>query len=161
MGKKLAILLLPLTGLTCVSGGSIVGCLQAYSRYQQAVGQEHCGGQKPSHICVQAPAEIFSAYYPFDLSTHTNLFTVTYSSSSPLTLIISVGVVGFTQMETHTVTATNNTQSSGFTPALLDQVVRKSTSDVTTLLRVRVTDTRNTLYYSDSPLLLHAHQLMH
>lgn len=161
MGKKLAILLFTLTGLVVVSGGYIMGGLQAYSRYQQAVGQEHCGGQKPSHICVQAPAEVFSAYYPFDLSTHTALFTVTYSSSSPLTLIISVGVVGFTQVETHTVTATNNAQSSGFTPALLDQAVRKSTSDVNTLLRVRVTDTRNTLYYSnDSPLLLHAHQLM-
>ncbi len=161
MGKKLAVLLLTLIGLTVVSGGYIVGGLQAYSRYQQAVGQQRCGGQKPSHICVQAPAEVFSAYYPFDLSTRTNLFTVTYSSSSPLTLIISVGVVGFTQVETRTVTATTNAQSSGFTPALLDQAVRKSTSDVTTSLRVRVTDTRNTLYYfNDSPLLLHAHQLM-
>ena len=95
MGKKLAILLFTLTGLAVVSGGYIVGGLQAYTRYQQAVGQEHCGGQKPSHICVQAPGEVFSAYYPFDLSTHTALFTVTYSSSSPLTLIISVGVVGY------------------------------------------------------------------
>lgn len=161
MGKKLAILLFTLTGLAVVSGGYIVGGLQAYTRYQQAVGQEHCGGQKPARICVQAPAEVFSAYYPFDLTTHTNLFTVTYSSSSPLTLIISVGVVGFTQVETHTVTATNNVQSSGFTPALLDQAVRKLTSDVTALLRVRVTDARNTQYYSnDSPLQLRAHQLM-
>ena len=161
MGKKLAILLLTLTGLAVISGGYIVGGLQAYSRYQQTVGQEHCGGQKPSHICVQAPAEVFSAYYPSDLSTHTDLFTVTYSSSTPLTLIISVGVMGFTQVETHTVTATSNAQSSGFTPALLDQAVRKLTSDVTTSLSVRVTDTRNNLYYfNDSPLLLHAHQLM-
>lgn len=161
MGKKLAILLFTLTGLAVVSGGYIVGGLQAYSRYQQAAGQERCGGQKPAHICVQAPAEVFSAYYPFDLSTNTALFTVTYSSSSPLTLIISVGVVGFTQVETHTVTATNTAQSTGFTPALLDQAVRQLTSDVNTSLSVRVTDTRNNLYYlNDGPLLLHAHQVM-
>jgi len=161
MGKKLAILLLTLTGLVGVSGGYIVGGLQAYSRYQQAVSQERCGGQKPAHICVQAPSEVFSAYYPFDLSTHTSLFSVTYSSSSPLTLIISVSVVGFTQVETHTVTATSSAQSTGFTPVLLDQAVRKLTSDMNTLLRVRVTDTHNNLYYlNDSPLLLHAHQLM-
>ncbi len=161
MGKKLAILLLTLTGLAGISGGYIVGGLQAYSRYQQAVSQERCGGQKPAHICVQAPAEVFGAYYPFDLSTHTALFTVTYSSSSPLTLIIGVGIVGFTQVETHTVTATNTAQSTGFTPALLDQAVRKLTGDVQTSLSVHVTDTRNNVYYfNDSPLLLHAHQLM-
>jgi hypothetical protein len=161
MGKKLAILLLTLTGLVGVSGGYIVGGLQAYSRYQQAVSQEHCGGQKPVHICVQAPAEVFSAYYPFDLSTHTAPFTVTYSSSSPLTLIISVDVAGFTQMETHTVTATNTAQSSGFTPALLDQAVRKLTGDLNTSLRVQVTDTHKNLYYvNDSPLLIHAHRVM-
>jgi Transglutaminase-like superfamily len=161
MGKKLAILLLTLTGLAGVSGGYVVGGLQAYSRYQQAVSQEHCGGQKPAHICVQAPAEVFSAYYPFDLSTHTTLFTVTYNSSSPLTLIISVGVVGFTQMETHTVTATNSAQSTSFTPAPLDQAVRKLTSDLNTSLKVQVTDTHKNLYYvNDSPLLVHAHQVM-
>jgi Transglutaminase-like superfamily len=39
--------------------------------------------------------------------------------------------------------------------------VRKLTSDVTTSLSVRVTDTHSNLYYlNDSPLLLHAHQLM-
>jgi Transglutaminase-like superfamily len=161
MGKKLAILLLTLTGLAGVSGGYVVGGLQAYSRYQQAVGQQRCGGEKPVHVCVQAPAEVFSAYYPFDLSTHTALFTVTYSSSSPLTLLISVGIAGFTQVETHTVTAGSAVQSTGFTPAPLDQAVRKLTGDLTTSLTVTVKDTRNTLYYvNDSPLLLHAHQVM-
>lgn len=161
MGKKLAILLLTLTALVGVSGGYIAGGLQAYSRYQQGVNAERCGGQKPVHICVQAPTEVFSAYYPFDLSTHTPLSTITYSSNSPLTLIISVGIVNFTQAETHTVTASSATQSINFTPALLDQAVRKLTSDVHTSLSVRVTDTHNNLYYdNDSPVLLHAHQLM-
>ena len=161
MGKKLAILLLTLTGLVGISGGYVVGGLQAYSRYQQTVSQQRCGGQKPVHVCVQAPAEVFSAYYPFDLSTHTPLFSVTYSSSSPLTLLISVGIAGFTQVETHTVTAASAAQSTAFTPAPLDQAVRKQTSDLTTSLSVKVTDTHNNLYYlNDSPLLLHAHQLM-
>ena len=161
MGKKLAILLLTLTGLAGISGGYVVGGLQAYSRYQQTVGQQRCGGQKPVHVCVQAPSEVFSAYYPFDLSTHTSLFSVTYSSSSPLTLLISVGIAGFTQVETHTVSASSTAQTTSFTPAPLDQAVRKQTSDLTTSLSVKVTDTRNTLYYlNDSPLLLHGHQLM-
>ncbi|GAC1565780.1 MAG: hypothetical protein NVS3B14_04660 [Ktedonobacteraceae bacterium] len=161
MGKKLAILLVMLTAMVGMSGGYVVGGMQAYYRYQQSVGQEHCGGQTPVHICVQAPAEVFGAYYPFDLSTNTALFTVTYSSSSPITLIISVGVVGFTQVENHTVTASGNLQSSSFTPAPLDQAVRKLTSDVNTSLSVRVTDTHNNLYYfNDSPLLLHSHEVM-
>lgn len=161
MGKKFAILLLTLTGLAGVSGGYVVGGLQAYSRYQQSIGQQHCGGQNPVHVCVQAPAELFSAYYPFDLSTHTSLFTVTYSSSGPLTLLISVSISGFTQVETQTVTAASAAQSTGFTPAPLDQAVRNLTSDLSTSLHVKVTDTRNNTYYvDDSPLLLHAHQLM-
>jgi len=162
MGKKLAVLLLTLTALVGISGGYVAGGLQAYSRYQQGVSQERCGGQRPAHICVQAPAAVFSAYYPFYLSTHMPLFTVTYSSSGgPLTLIISVRVVGFTQTETHTVTATNNAQSTSFTPALLNQVVRNLTGDVNTSLKVSVTDTRNNLYYlNDSSLLLHARYLM-
>lgn len=161
MGKKLAILLLTLTGLAAISGGYVVGGLQAYSRYQQTVSQQRCGGQKPVHVCVQAPAEVFSAYYPFDLSTNTPLFSVTYSSSSPLTLLINVSITGFTQPETQTVNATSTAQSTGFTPAPLDQAVRKQTSDLTTSLSVRVTDTHNNVYYlNDSPLLLHSHQLM-
>ena len=161
MGKKLAILLLTLTGLAGISGGYVVGGLQAYSRYQQAMGQQRCGGQKPVHVCVQAPAELFSAYYPFDLSTRTSLFSVTYSSSSPLTLLISVGIAGFTQVETQTVTATGAAQSTGFTPVPLNQAVRRQTGDLTTSLSVKVTDTHNNLYYlNDSPLLLHAHQVM-
>lgn len=161
MGKKLAILLGMFTALIGISGGFVAGGLQAYSRFQQGVSQERCGGQAPAHICVQAPAEVFGSYYPFDLSTRSSLFTITYSSSSPLTLIISVSVVDFTQVETHTVTASSNAQTTGFAPAPLDQAVRKLTSDVNTSLSVRVTDTRNNLYYvNDSPLLLHSHKLM-
>lgn len=161
MGKKLAILLVTLTALVGISGGYVAGGLQAYWRYQPGVSQEHCGGQSPVHICVQAPAEVFSAYYPFYLSTHYALFKVTYSSSSPITLIIGVGVVGFSQVENQTVTASSAAQSSNFTPAPLEQAVRKLTSDVNTSLSVRVTDTRGNPYYiTDSPLLLHAHELM-
>ncbi|HVB75377.1 MAG TPA: hypothetical protein VNE38_17640 [Ktedonobacteraceae bacterium] len=161
MGKKLAILLVTLTGLVGISSGFVAGGLQAYTRYQQNVGQEHCGGQKPVHICVQVPLEVFSAYYPYYLSTNTSLFKIRYSSSSAITLIISVSIVGFTQVENHTVTAGSDEQTTTFTPALLDQAVRKLTSDVNTSISVRVTDTRNNLYFfNDTPLLLHAHELM-
>lgn len=161
MGKKLAILLVTLTALVGISGFYVAGGLQAYSRYQQSFSQEHCGGQSPVHICVQAPQEIFSAYYPFYLATHTTQFTITYSSSSTITLIISVQVAGFTQVETHTVTATSSLQSSSFTPTLLDKALRNLTADVTRSLSVRVTDARGNRYYiNDSPLLLHSRELM-
>src|SRR5436305_14879426 len=97
MGKKLAILLVTLTSLVGISGFYVAGGLQAYSRYQQSFSQEHCGRQSPVHICVRAPQEIFSAYYPFYLTTHTTQFSVTYSSSSTITLIISVQLPESTQ----------------------------------------------------------------
>ena len=161
MGKKLAILLVTVTALVGISGFYVAGGLQAYSRYQQGIAQEHCGGQSPVHICVQAPSEIFSAYYPFYLETHTTQFTITYTSSSPITLIISVQVVGFTQVETHTVTATSSLQASSFIPPLVDKALRNLTADVTRSLSVRVTDIRGNPYYvNDSPLLLHSRELM-
>lgn len=161
MGKKLAILLVTLTALVGISGFYVAGGLQAYSHYQQGIGQEHCGGQSPVHICVQAPSEIFSAYYPFYLETHTAQFTVTYTSSSPITLIMSVQVIGFTQVETHTVTAISSLQSSNFIPTLLDKALRNLTADVTRSLSIRVTDTHGNAYYvNDSPLLLHSRELM-
>src|SRR5713101_6174582 len=108
MGKKLAILLLTLTILIGLSGWYIVGGIQAYSRYQQSsiASQEHCGGQSPVHICVQSPSEIFSAYYPYDVATQSNLFIIRYSSSRPITLLMSVSIEGFSQVEIHTVNAT-------------------------------------------------------
>ncbi|HEV2471567.1 MAG TPA: hypothetical protein VGT44_20520 [Ktedonobacteraceae bacterium] len=163
MGKKMTILLAMLVVVTAISGGFVVGGIQAYSRFQQSslAMQEQCGGQPPVHICVQAPTEVFSAYYPFYLSTHTAQFFVSYSSDSLLTLIINASVVGFTQLETHTVNATTVTQQKGFIPTLLNSAVRSQVADTHTSLSVRVTDTRGKLYYTnDSPLLLHSHRLM-
>ncbi len=163
MGKKLAILLVTMTALFGISGGYIVGGLQSYSRYQQSslASQQHCGGQSPVHICVQAPPAIFSAFYRSYIATHASLFTVSYSSSSPITLVLSVSIVGFTQVETHTVNATVNQQSMNFAPMLLDQALLTLTADENTSLQVRVTDTKSNLYYlNDSPLLLRSHRLM-
>jgi len=164
MGKKLAVLFLTLTLLSGFSGWYIATGIRAYSRYQQnsVASQEHCGGQSPVHICVQAPPAIFSAYYPYYVATHTNLFTINYSSSSPITLIVSVNVAGFSQMETHTVNATASVQSISFTPPLLNsQTLRKLTFDENTPLHVSVTDTvRHAYYVNDSPLLLRSRWVM-
>jgi hypothetical protein len=163
MGKKLAILLLTLTVLIGLSGWYVIGGIQAYSRYQQSsiASQEHCGGQSPVRICVQAPSTIFSAYYPFYVATHADLFTVRYSSNSPITLVISVSITGLSQVETHTVNATANVQSSVFMPLVINQALRKLTADENTWLHVRVTDTSGHAYYvNDSPLLLRSRWLM-
>ena len=163
MGKKMAALLLTFVGVTAISGGFVAGGIQAYTRYRQSslASQQHCGGQAPVHICVQAPFELFSAYYPYYLATHTPQFFVSYSSSSPVTLIINASLIGFSQLETHTVNATGAAQSLGFLPPPLDSAVRKQVANTHTSLSVRVTDTHGNLYYSnDSPLLLHAHSLM-
>jgi hypothetical protein len=163
MGKKLAILLLTITVLIGPSAWYIVGGIQAYSRYQQSsiASQEHCGGQLPVHICVQSPFEIFSAYYPFYLATQSNLFIIHYSSSSPITLVMSVNIAGFSQVETHTVNATTNAQSISFMPLVMNQVLRQLTADDNTLLQVHVRDTTGHEYYvNDSPLLLRSRWLM-
>jgi hypothetical protein len=163
MGKKMAILLATLTVVVAVSGGFVVGGIQAYSRLQQSspAYQVQCGGQAPVHICVKSPVELFSAYYQFYLATHAPQFFVSYSSNSPLALVINASVVGFTQVETHTVNATSATQSLGLIPPPLPSAVRKQVTDTHTLFSVRVTDTRGDLYYTnDSPLLLHSHRLM-
>lgn len=161
MGKKLAVLFLTLTLLSGFSGWYIATGIRAYFRYQQN-NQEHCGGQSPVHICVQAPPGIFSAYYPYYVATHANLFTINYSSSSPITLIVSVNVAGFSQVETHTVNATASVQSISFTPPLLNsQALRKLTFDENTPLHVSVTDAARHIYYvNDSPLLLHSRWVM-
>src|SRR6266581_3656405 len=136
MGKKAAILLLTMVVLTGLSGWYIVGGMQAYTRYQQSsiASQEHCGGQSPVHICVMAPSEIFSAYYPFYVATQSDLFTIHYSSSSPITLVMSASITGFSQVETHTVNATANTQSIGFMPLVVKQAFRQLTVDTNTWL---------------------------
>src|SRR5712692_11278015 len=158
MGKKLAVLFLTLTLLSGFSGWYIATGIRAYSRYQQ---NEHCGGQSPVHICVQAPPGIFSAYYPYYISTHANLFTINYSSSSPIALIVSANIVGFSQMETHTVNATTRVQSISFTPLLNSQALRKLTFEDNTWLHVSVIDAARHVYYvNDSPLLLRSRWLM-
>ena len=157
MGKKLAVLFLTLTLLSGFSGWYIATGIRAYSRYQQ---NEHCGGQSPVHICVQAPPAIFSAYYPYYVATHANLFTINYSSSSPITLIVSANIVGFSQMETHTVNATTRVQSISFTPLLNSQALRKLTFEDNTWLHVSVTDAGHVYYVNDSPLLLHSRRVM-
>lgn len=164
MGKKLAILLLILSTLVGLSGGYVIGGLQAYARYQQnsVANQEHCGGQAPVRICVAAPSTIFSAYYPSYVVNHLAQFTVKYSSSSALTLLISVDILGFSQVEIHTVNASPTLQTTGFVPPLLNgQALRKLTAESTTSLQVRVTDTTGRVYYfNDSSLLLHSRWLM-
>jgi hypothetical protein len=160
MGKKLAVLFLTLTLLSGFSGWYIATGIRVYSRYQS---QEHCGGQSPVHICVvQAQPAIFSAYYPYYVATHANLFTINYYSSSPITLIVSANIVGFSQPETHTVNATASMQSISFTPQLLNsQVLPKLTSDDNTSLHVSVIDAARHVYYvNDSPLLLHSRWVM-
>jgi hypothetical protein len=158
MRKKLVVLVLMLAFLISLAGGYVVGGLHAYGRYQKnsMASQEHCGGQTPVHICVKTPLALFSAYYPSYVATHTDLFSVSYSSNSPLTLLISISIQGFSQLETHTVSASVRTQSTGFIPPLLNaQTLRHLTSDNDTSVQVHVTDTASHNYYlDDSPLLL-------
>ena len=163
MGKKLIILLLMLAVLVGFSGGYVAVGLEAYSRYQQGslASQEHCGGQPPVHICVRAPAAIFSAFYPSYVDTHYSLFTIDYSSSNPLTLLINLNIAAFSQVQTQTVNANANTQSASFTPPLLTHILRTFTTEDNTSLHVLVTDTQGHRYYvNDSPLLLHSRWLM-
>jgi len=163
MGKKLMILLLTLAVLVGFSGGYVAVGLQAYSRYQQGslASQEHCGGQPPVHICVRAPSAIFSAFYPSYVATHYALFTIDYSSSNPLTLLINLDIFGFSQVQTQTVNANAGTQSVSFTPPLLTHILRTFTAEDNTSLHVWVTDTQGHRYYvNDSPLLLHSRWLM-
>lgn len=158
MRKKFVVLALILTSLVSLAGGYVTGGLHAYGRYQQnsMASQEHCGGQTPVHICVKTPLALFSAYYPSYVATHTDLFSVGYSSESPLTLLISISIQGFSQLETHTVSTSVHTQSTGFIPPLLNALVlRRLTSDNDTSVQVHVTDTTGHNYYlDDSPLLL-------
>ena len=163
MVKKVAILLLTMMVLIGLSGWYVVGGIQAYSRYQQSsiASQEHCGGQSPVHICVQSPSEVFSSYYPYYVAIQSNLFTIHYSSSSPITLVMSVSIVRFSQAEIHTVSATPNVQTISFRPLAIDQALRQLTVDDNTWLQVHITDAAGHLYYDDdSPLLLHSRWLM-
>ncbi|HXZ03897.1 MAG TPA: hypothetical protein VEH81_03640 [Ktedonobacteraceae bacterium] len=163
MVKKAAILFLTMMVLVGFSGWYVVGGIQAYSRYQQnsIASLEHCGGQSPVHICVQSPTKIFSAYYPYYVATQSNVFIIRYSSSNPITLLMGVGIAGFSKVETHTVNATPNVQSISFRPLALTQALRQLTVDTNTWLQVHITDTAGHVYYDDdSPLLLYSRWLM-
>lgn len=164
MRRKLGMLFLILAALISLAGGYVVGGLHAYARYQQSsvASLEHCGGQAPVHICVRGPSEVFSAYYPSYVVNHTTLFAIDYSSNSPLTLLISVSIQGFSQVETHTLSATPTLQTTGFIPPLLNtQVLRKLTAESNTSVHIHVTDTAGHEYYlDDSALLLHSRRLM-
>lgn len=164
MRRKLGVLFLILAALISLAGGYVVGGLRAYARYQQSsvASQEHCGGQAPVHICARTPTEIFSAYYPSYVVNHVTLFTIDYSSSSPLTLLVSVNVQGLSQLETHTVGAASRLQTTSFIPPLLNaQILRKLTAESNTSVHIHVTDTAGHEYYlNDIPLLLHSRRLM-
>src|SRR2546429_9864882 len=163
MCKKAAILLFIMIVLIGLSGWYIVGGIQAYSRYQQSsiASQEHCGGQSPVHICVQSPSEIFSAYYPDYVATQSNVFIIRYSSSSPITLLMSLSIEGFSQAETHTVNATPDVKSISFRPLAMNQALQRLTVDNNTWLQVHITDAAGHVYYADdSPLLLRSRWLM-
>src|SRR5437764_3149084 len=163
MRIKLTILLLTLVVLIGLSGSYIVGGLQAYTRYQQSsfANQEHCGGQPPVHICVHAPAMIFSAFYPSYVANQSPLFTFDYSSSSPIELVMSVSIAELSQVQSQTINATTNMQSVSIIPPLISQNFRKLTTEYHTSLHVQVTDTSKRLYYlSDIPLLFHSRWLM-
>jgi hypothetical protein len=163
MGKKVATLLLTMMVLMGLSGWYVVGGIQAYSRYQQSniASQEHCGGQSPVHICVQSPLEIFSAYYPYYVATQSNVFVIQYSSSRPITLLMSVSIEGFSQSEMRTVTATSSVQSISFRPLAIAQALRQLTVDTNTWLQLHITDAAGHVYYADdSPLLLRSRWLM-
>lgn len=163
MMKKYNVLLLTLLVLLLFSGVFVMGGTQAYSRYQQnnLANQEFCGGQSPVHICVHTPPGIYSAFYPSYVAEQHPLFIVQYSSSSPRTLLINVSIPHFSQVQTQTVSATADIQTSNFVPPLQGQVLRTLTTEVNTSLHVEVTDTQEHIYYvSDVPLLLHSRWLM-
>jgi hypothetical protein len=89
------------------------------------------------------------------------VFIINYSSGSPITLLMSVSIEGFSQPETHTVNATSNARSISFRPLVITQALRQLTVDTNTWLQVHVTDGAGHVYYTDdSPLLLRSRWLM-
>lgn len=162
MGKKI-LFLLTLVALVVFSFFYVSSGIQAYARYQQSslANKEHCGGQSPVRICVRSPQAVFSAFYPSYVATQFPLFTVTYSSGSPITLLVSVSINKFSQVQTQTVNATKTTQNVAFVPSMLNQVLHGLTQEDTTSLHVQVKDTHTQEYYvNDIPLVVHSRWLM-
>ncbi len=162
MGKKI-LFLLSLAALIVFSFFYVTGGMQAYSRYRQSslANEEHCGGQAPVHICVRSPQAVFSAFYPSYVATQSPLFTVIYTSDSPVTLLVSVSINKFSQIQTQTVNATKTTQNIAFVPSMLSQALLGLTQEDTTSLHVQVKDTHAQEYYiNDIPIILHSRWLM-
>jgi hypothetical protein len=162
MGKKI-LFLLTLAALTTSSVFYVVDGMQAYSRYQQSslASEEHCGGQAPVRICVRSPLAVFSAFYPSYVAKQSPLFTVLYTSSSPMTLLVSVSINKFSQVQTQTVNATATMQTTSFIPALQNQILGDLTQEENTSLHVQVKNTRTQEYYvNDIPIILHSRWLM-
>jgi hypothetical protein len=163
LSRKSVLLFCTLLTLLMLSGAYVVGGMQAFSRFQQntLANQQHCGGQAPVHICVLSPSAIFSAFYPSYTATQTPLFTITYNSSYPLTLLISVSITDFTQVVTHTVNAESSMQTSTFIPKILPHALLQLTNEQISLLHVQVKDTKGQPYYVDDiALQLHSRRLM-
>ncbi|HLX40506.1 MAG TPA: hypothetical protein VKR42_08235, partial [Ktedonobacteraceae bacterium] len=163
MGKKLTLLFLAIGMLSGLSGFYVVNGLQAYMNAQRSTIAlvEHCGGQLPVHICVKAPGSLFSAFYPSDVATRNALFAITYSSNTPMALILNVNIEGFTRTVSQTVNATSTSQTTNFILPLLPDILRNLITDVTTSLHVQVTDMSKHLYYlNDSSLVLRSRCLM-
>lgn len=162
MGKKM-IFLLTLTVCVVLATLYVVGGTQAYSRYAQTIlaEQEHCGGQEPVHICVQAPQAIYSAFYTSYVTSQYPLFTIRYSSSSPKTLFINVTLSHLSQTQTRTVNAGENVQIATFVPTLKQGILQKLISEERTVLHVEVKTASGQPYYiNDIPLLFHSRWLM-
>ena len=169
MSKKVIYLTLVVVTLAVLSGTYVVMGAQAYSRYQQAniAKQKQCSSDQASvYICVLVPQAIFSAYYPSYLSTQpqNTLFTVEYSSRTPIALFIHVTVDEFSQTQSKSVNATAAVQSEHFLPPLLKQghVLDTLTQDVSASLHVQVTDANRQHFYYDNdvPLTIHSRWLM-
>ena len=167
MNKKAILLTLIVLVLAVLSGVYVVDGTQAYSRYQQAniAKQKQCGTSATVSICVLAPKAVFSAYYSSYLAAQpqNTLFTVEYSSKTPLVLFIHVTINEFSQMQSKSVNATSKVQSENFLPPLLKQgqVLDTMTHDVNMSLHVQVTDANKHLYYdNDIALAVHSRQLM-
>lgn len=162
MGKK-TLFLLTLLALVIFSFFYVTSGMQAYARYQQSslANAEHCGGQAPIHVCVRSPQAVFSAFYPSYVATQFPLITITYSSSNPITLLMSVSINKFSQVQTQTVNATQTTQRSAFVPSIQNQVLHGLTQEDTTSVHVQVKDTHNQEYYiNDIPIVVHSRWLM-
>ena len=167
MNKKVIFLIFVVLVLAVLSGMYVVDGTQAYSRYQQAniATQKQCGTSASVSICVVIPKAVFSAYYPSYLAAQpqNTLFTVEYSSKTPIVLFIHVAVDEFSQTQSKSVNATSTVQSAHFLPPLLNQgqVLDTLTHDVNMSLHVQVTDANKHLYYdNDVAFTMHSRQLM-